>query len=111
MGIQNLNTSATNNNNINMKALLHSLPFWLLLPPSQRDPQHTTQLLQYMKIPHQFMATNMLLLMTTARLTLDNPKSVMVTLHLVHTVFSFPMAVPKLLLTEPLMLTLATLLT
>merc|ERR1711945_33381 len=116
MGIQNLKTSATNNNNINMKAFI---AFSALLavaaaipagPPAYHAPAPAYERAQYTKILHQYMAMNTLLLMTTAKLTSAKTKSVMVTLHLVNTVFSFPTVVPKLLPTEPLMLTLATLL-
>merc|ERR1712080_735336 len=111
MGIQNLNTSATNNNNINMKAFIAFsalLAVAVALPAGPPAYGHPAPVYED---THQFMATNMLLLMTTARLTLDKVKSAMVIPHLVHTVFSFPMVVPKLLPTEPLMHTQAMLLT
>merc|ERR1739845_326196 len=78
----------------------HSLPSWLS-PLLQDHLHHTTQLQlmvrpQHMLMGLQYMDSNTLSPMTTARLTSEPTKLVMVTRQLAHIVLPFLMVAPKL---------------
>merc|ERR1712140_61561 len=99
----------------------HTMPL-LQLHTTPLLQLHTTPLLQLhttpqfmlkgpLTMPHLYTGMNMLLQMTTARLTLVQMRLVMVTRHLAHIVLPFPMVAPRLSTIMSTMLILAMLLT